>query len=418
MLRKKIIRWLTPAVCICILCTGQVRASSVQNQLSNTGDKINELENELNRADQNISAYQQEQKILENDISTGQAKISQLSDSLDQTLAAIKEKQTEIEQTGQELKQSEKECKLQYEQMKIRIRFMYENSLDSMLTQILESGSISEALQRAEYFQSVVSYDRKKLDEYKATTRKIAETKKQLVAEEESLLELEKEQSSQLEEIDSAVNELKNSLRKKLDQIQNSQSLRQKFAAELEQQKAYEARLERQKAEEDRKRQAEIAREKEELARQRAEEERRRQQEQQQQNRNSSTATDTSGTSNNTTSSNYAASAGDLELMSAIIFCEAGNQSYEGQLAVGSVIMNRVASSSFPNSISGVIYQSGQFSPVASGRFAQALATGAGRSCMSVAQEVLNGRRNVDCLYFCVNNGLIDGLIIGDHVFY
>ncbi len=216
MLRKKIIRWLTPAVCICILCTGQVRASSVQNQLSNTGDKINELENELNRADQNISAYQQEQKILENDISTGQAKISQ-----DQTLAAIKEKQTEIEQTGQELKQSEKECKLQYEQMKIRIRFMYENSLDSMLTQILESGSISEALQRAEYFQSVVSYDRKKLDEYKATTRKIAETKKQLVAEEESLLELEKEQSSQLEEIDSAVNELKNSLREKLDQIQN-----------------------------------------------------------------------------------------------------------------------------------------------------------------------------------------------------
>ncbi len=281
--------------------------------------------------------------------------------------------------------------------MKIRIRFMYENSLDSMLTQILESGSISEALQRAEYFQSVVSYDRKKLDEYKATTRKIAETKKQLVAEEESLLELEKEQSSQLEEIDSAVNELKNSLREKLDQIQNSQSLRQKFAAELEQQKAYEAQLERQKAEEDRKRQAEIAREKEELARQRAEEERRRQQEQQQQNRNSSTATDTSGTSNNTTSSNYAASAGDLELMSAIIFCEAGNQSYEGQLAVGSVIMNRVASSSFPNSISGVIYQSG---------------------CMSAAQEVLNGRRNVDCLYFCVNNGLIDGLIIGDHVFY
>ncbi len=93
MLRKKIIRWLTPAVCICILCTGQVRASSVQNQLSNTGDKINELENELNRADQNISAYQREQKVLEQDISSEQEKISRLSAQLDETRAAIKNRQ-------------------------------------------------------------------------------------------------------------------------------------------------------------------------------------------------------------------------------------------------------------------------------------------------------------------------------------
>ena len=66
--------------------------------------------------------------------------------------------------------------------------------------------------------------------------------------------------------------------------------------------------------------------------------------------------------------------AGDLELLAALIECEAGGEPYEGKLAVGSVVLNRVASSHFPNSVVGVIYQSGQFSPVASGRFATVLA--------------------------------------------
>lgn len=55
----------------------------------------------------------------------------------------------------------------------------------------------------------------------------------------------------------------------------------------------------------------------------------------------------------------------DLAMLAAIIECEAGNQSYEGKLAVGSVVVNRVNSPRFANSISGVIYASGQFTPVA-----------------------------------------------------
>ena len=68
--------------------------------------------------------------------------------------------------------------------------------------------------------------------------------------------------------------------------------------------------------------------------------------------------------------------AGDLELLAALIECEAGGEPYEGKLAVGSVVLNRVASSHFPNSVVGVIYQRGQFSPVASGRFANRIGKG------------------------------------------
>ena len=54
----------------------------------------------------------------------------------------------------------------------------------------------------------------------------------------------------------------------------------------------------------------------------------------------------------------------DLKYMAAIIYCEAGNQCYAGKIAVGCVVMNRVKSSSFPNTVLKVIKQRGQFSPV------------------------------------------------------
>lgn len=71
----------------------------------------------------------------------------------------------------------------------------------------------------------------------------------------------------------------------------------------------------------------------------------------------------------------------DVAMLAAIIECEAGNQSYEGKCAVGSVVINRVADPRFANSISGVIYAPYQFSPVASGRFAIVLARGANAAC-------------------------------------
>ena len=78
----------------------------------------------------------------------------------------------------------------------------------------------------------------------------------------------------------------------------------------------------------------------------------------------------------------YVPTDSDQYLLGAIIQCEAGGESYDGKLAVGSVVINRVKSSYFPNSVSGVIYQSGQFSPVASGRLAYRLEAGVDGSCL------------------------------------
>ncbi len=421
---------------VSVLCSSQAHATAIQDQIDNTGKKIDELEQALDQQGQKISAYEKEKQSMESEIASGQEKIGRLSAELDDTKAAVIHTQDEIEKTQKALRQSQADSKEQYSQMKQRIRFLYENSSMDMLTYILEAGSMPEALRRVNYFQAVMSYDRQKLDEFKATTNKIKQAKKDLVTKKAELETLEDKQTQKLAEIDTAVSDLKNRLGSKIAQIQSSQELQARYEQDLQRQKQYEQELERQKAEEDRKRAEEIKKQEEELKRKREEERRRKELEAQRQKereekarqdqerrQQSSGAADStkgsSGSSSNTDSAgSAAASAGDLELLSTIIYCEAGNQSYEGQLAVGSVIMNRVASSSFPNSISGVIYQSGQFSPVASGRFAHALAAGLGRHCVSAAQAVLNGNRNVDCLYFRIDHGVIDGLVIGDHVFY
>lgn len=128
-------------------------------------------------------------------------------------------------------------------------------------------------------------------------------------------------------------------------------------------------------------------------------------------------APETESASTSSTSSS-SVSASDRELLAGIIYCEAGNQSRTGKVAVGAVVMNRVASSSFANTISGVIYESGQFTPAGSGWLDSVIANGAIPSdCYEAADAALAGENPVgDALYF--NGGSGKGMQIGDHQFY
>lgn len=112
-----------------------------------------------------------------------------------------------------------------------------------------------------------------------------------------------------------------------------------------------------------------------------------------------------------------AAAQADKELLAALIFCEAGNQPYEGQVAVGAVVMNRVRSGSYPDTISDVIYQPGQFSPAMSGWLDSVRASaGYTDSAMQAAADALAGSNPVgDCMYFNTGGS---GLQIGDHFFH
>ena len=88
----------------------------------------------------------------------------------------------------------------------------------------------------------------------------------------------------------------------------------------------------------------------------------------------------------------YAASSSntsDLQLMARAINGEARGEPYEGQVAVGAVILNRVKSSQFPNTIAGVIYQSGAFTAVADGQINVPIKEGS--TVLKAAQDAMNG---------------------------
>lgn len=97
----------------------------------------------------------------------------------------------------------------------------------------------------------------------------------------------------------------------------------------------------------------------------------------------------------------------ELRYMTAIIYCEARGESYAGKKAVGIVVMNRVRSKKFPNSVKKVIYQRGQFSPVRNGSLNKALklydkqmkkgkVKGTMKTCMKAAKSVLSGSTTIE----------------------
>lgn len=111
-----------------------------------------------------------------------------------------------------------------------------------------------------------------------------------------------------------------------------------------------------------------------------------------------------------------------LTVMAAIIYCEAGDQCYEGMVAVGAVIMNRVESSAYPDDILSVIFQKGQFSPAGSGWLTRRLKNAAGipQVCFDAAQDALDGVDPVNGLmhFNMYYTGKPFVMQIGDHIFW
>ena len=112
------------------------------------------------------------------------------------------------------------------------------------------------------------------------------------------------------------------------------------------------------------------------------------------------------------------ANADDTRLLGALIQCEAGGESEEGKLAVGAVVMNRVRSGAYPDTIFGVIYASGQFTPALNGKVAKVYAGNVNESCLAAAQAAINGETNVGEATHFKRVGLHDGYVIGNHVFW
>lgn len=348
----------------------------------------------LDDANQKLEELRQQQADISSDMSDLVSQIDDINRSLTEIDEKMQDLSDKIDDLSMQKEELDKQKTEQYAAMKLRIQYMYEHGSQNALDIILSSQGLSDFLSKSEYVTQLSSYDRRMLEKMENIITQIAENSDELEKDYASLDKLKSESSRQSERLNALLDSKQQELASNSDDITKFEELALQYEQQLEEERIREA---------------------EEAARR-------------EQEKNNSTS-DTNNGSNNTGGisnpggNNYPPidyTASDIDMLAAIIECEAGNQSYEGKCAVGSVIINRVRNPRFANTIQEVIFAPGQFSPVASGRFAIVLARGADSACVEAATAVLNGYINVDCLYFHAYRGSIDDdkLIIGDHVFF
>lgn len=174
----------------------------------------------------------------ESEASSLQEQLTQTLDKIDTLQTDMASKEEEVEQAGQDLEEAAAKQSEQYEAMKLRIKYMYEEGDTSFLEALFSATSFSDLINKAEYVQEVHSYDRTKLNEYEETTKQVETLKEGLDEEYEQLqtmqTELESEKASlsaTLDEKQSEIAQLDQSIQDKLAAIQEEERKAQEEAA-------------------------------------------------------------------------------------------------------------------------------------------------------------------------------------------
>ncbi len=369
----------------------------LEQQKQQTQQDAQDAKQDLEDAKDRTDSLQEEAEALEGEYRSLNSQLQSVAGQISDTEEAIATTSEDIDDLNTQLAEAQQKAREQYEAMKKRIQYMYENGNDSMLISILSSGSIAEFVKRAEYAYSIARYDQQMLEQYDQLQQDIAAKTAELQNKQTQLSSYQDTLSAKHQEMDTLVNNAGANLSAKNQEVSAAQMSEAEFEAKIAELEAYEKRLDEQIADEQLRLAQQIAQEEQE----------------------SGQKEDTSGAMEGYTQS-------DLTLMAAIIQAEADNQSYEGKLAVGSVVMNRVKSSKFPNTVSGVIYQKNQFAPVNDGHLALILERGPNETCYRAARQVLEGYRNVEYLFFWTVDlanerdiwDITYGVVIGDHYFY
>lgn len=372
---------------ILLLCAVPIApsfAKTTQEKLEEAQQQQQETQEQLDEAKDNLSSLEGERNELQEELSSLNDQLNEVSDNLEELEEQIEEKEAEIEQTRADLEVARAQELEQYESMMARIRFMYEHAETTYLELLFTAENFGDFLNRSEYINQIESYDRMKLEEYQETCAFIEDEEAHLEEELAELEELSLAAQAEQERVNGLVLATSDNIAGYADQISATEAQMLAYEAMIAQQNNDIAALQAQLEEE--KRLAAL-----------------------------------SAASTKRDISSIVFDAGDRYLLANLIYCEAGGEPYAGQLAVGAVVMNRMLSPLFPDTMVGVIYAKRQFSPVASGRLALALAQNrATASCYQAADEAMAGVTNVsDCVFFRTPvAGITPRYVIGGHIFY
>ena len=208
----------------------------LEDERQQTLDAIDDLKNSINSVQQDINSLQAEKNSIQSYINQLDKKMSTLASEISKFEKQIEEKITDIEETKEELEEAKIACDEQYESMKMRIQFIYENPSASLIEMLCSSDNIAEFINRADYVASMSNYDRDMMDKLIATKEEIALKEETLEAELEELEMMQAELESQKKKVNANINSKKGELTAKANELGDATADQAAYKKQLEEQ--------------------------------------------------------------------------------------------------------------------------------------------------------------------------------------
>ena len=239
---------------ICIMTFGSAlsvfaeTSQDVQKEKEKTQEALDEVNERVDDIEKQKQAVSEEIVVLDTELVDVLTSISICVDE-------IAAKEDEISVVKEELKQAQEDAVVQYENMKTRIRFMYEKGDSAYMAVLLEADSWPDMLNKASYAEELYSYDREMLNLYEETIQRISDYKTELEIEEADLITSKNELKEQQDYLENIINTKKQSVANFEDQLAQATAQAAEFKNQLEEQTARIKELEA-KEEEERKEKA------------------------------------------------------------------------------------------------------------------------------------------------------------------
>jgi len=360
-----------------------VWAGNWQEQIDAAQQNKNELEQIMDAHEKELKGLKGEQSDLQKRLSELNTELTEVSNRLADLEAQIVDKLAEIEETQMALAEAREKEAWQYECMRQHVKYSYERGSMGWLEAVFQAESFASILNYATYFEGVASYSNRVLEEIISTREFIESEEIRLEKENQELEILKINAEAEKSRVNDLITEVSKSISQYEDQIDDAEKAARAYETEMKKLEKDLKYLKKKLAEEQ-------------------------------------AMSQLAANSEWRNISEVTFAEGDRYLLANLIYCEAGGEPYAGQVAVGAVVINRVLSSKFPDTVVGVIYQKRQFSPVGSGRLELALARNkATESCYKAADEAMAGLSNVgNCVFFRTPIPGLTGISIGGHIFY
>ena len=345
-------------------------SSSTREELNQAQQEANRVQGEIEQGKEALENLENERDKISGQLSNYNDQLTEAINELNDTEQAIDKKELEIAQKQRELDTAKSIEEKQYNDLVAHMQYMYESGLtQSYLNMVSESTSLTDFLNISEYVEQISAYDTRMLTQFKATREFIESEEATLQTEHKALEALRASQEANRTKVSNLVSQTQNALSNKEGEISQKENEVTAQEEQLATIKDNIAALQQKLAEEIRLSQEAANAEWRDISQVTITEE-------------------------------------DITMLANLIYCEARGESYEGKLAVASVVINRILSSKYPDTMAGVIYQKSQFAPVTSTKnsFVEALAydkAANSSGCYEAAREAAAGITNVsNCVYF------------------